>query len=100
MNNLQYLMSAYFHQDWVEESSQYEDILESFLINESYDTIVKTLKELKVLISTDQNPNTLDDIIFNKMGCSFDPAYLGISTLEWLVKITVIIDEFVQNFKR
>ena len=83
--NLKYLFSAYFHQDWaLLEGETLEDVLDSFKQNESAELFQKVLDELSILLKEEY---VSEDFIYS-LGCFMIPSKQSDgNVLPWLKHI-------------
>ena len=70
MDNLTYLVRAYFHEDWPLHAGSWEEVVDAFLTDDPA-TVRAVPDEIDALLSS-----TSDDLgdDMAAMGCSYDPA--------------------------
>lgn len=71
MDNLKYLLSAYFHQDWNHEHDSWQAVVDEFVADDA-GTVSAIPGEIDQLLS-----GTHDDVELGKvlvtLGCAYDP---------------------------
>ena len=72
MDNLTYLMKAYFHEDWPLHQSSWQDVVDAFLTDDPV-TVRAVPDEIDALLSDPRTSNDLADEMA-ALGCSYDPA--------------------------
>lgn len=88
-------MGAYFNQDWTEEHSTADEVIEAFLL-ESPTYIVTTVKEeLIKLTSLCTNEQELKNNLLHEQYCYYHYLHEWISGKLWLEHVTKKLDEYL-----
>lgn len=72
MDNLTYLMGAYFHEDWHRLQDSWQGVVDAFLTDDPL-TVRAVPDEIDALLSDPRTSESLVDEMA-AMGCSYDPA--------------------------
>lgn len=83
MNALEYLLSAYFHQDWAHDFSSTRDVVRAFSAREPREQREELRLDLRNLFTTGIDEETATELM-QRAGCSYDPRADGLSVLGWL----------------
>lgn len=86
--NLRRLLSAYFHEDWLEEYPDPNEGLARMVSNEPAAIVAAAREELDRLLDEGHREEYLHHYLFHGLGCYFDPAGAGVGTREWLVTVS------------
>lgn len=89
--HLSNLMGAYFHQDWDLEFSTYQEVLAYFINVTFEEDRIKTIKELKELLSLNLDEEQLHDFLVNELHCDYSPLP-ELSHTEWLLEVLKTIE--------
>ncbi|MCK6189319.1 contact-dependent growth inhibition system immunity protein [Pseudomonas sp. EYE_354] len=81
---LQQFLAGYFHQDWVDEHKNANDVIASFISEASVKTIAQVKKELNTLISSEKSEEELQDFLFCDMGCNYYYPHEWSDGISWL----------------
>lgn len=88
VENVTYLLGAYFHQDWFLDAPEPDDVIRSFVARESPKRVSALEQEIKfLLISSDELP---DSFIVGNHGY-YDPTSDGFTVKKWLQHILSIL---------
>lgn len=71
MENLQYLLSAYFHQDWNHTHDSWQRVIDEFLTDDSA-TVVRVPEEIDRLVEQTPDDGDLQEKLI-ELGCAYDP---------------------------
>ncbi|AWH89393.1 contact-dependent growth inhibition system immunity protein [Limnobaculum parvum] len=87
--NINYLLSAYFHQDWRCEAQNDDEIIMHFKKAETQQTINELKEELNSLLASNQEL-TREFIIENDG--YYNPEYGGLTIREWLARLLQLLN--------
>jgi len=90
---LQQFLAGYFHQDWVDEHKNANEVITSFISEVSAETIEKTKQELKKLMLTVQSEQELQDFLFYEIGCSYYYPHEWKDGISWLNHVYLTLSE-------
>lgn len=62
---------CYFHQDWMCESSDPDDIIRNFVSDSAPETIAMVKNEISTLLKVNLNDEEIREFIMNKMPCNY-----------------------------
>jgi len=85
MDAVEYLMGAYFHQDWVLDGGQSADTVDSFL-RERRERVAQTADEIDVLIQ-EQLPEGELERRLDEWGCAYRAGDTDDDYRRWLAEI-------------
>jgi hypothetical protein len=71
MDNLKYLFSAYFHQDWHQARATWEEVVDEFLQDDAT-TVAAAPAELDALLSATDDDAELSQLVL-ELGCDYHP---------------------------
>jgi hypothetical protein len=80
---LRQFLGGYFHQDWVVEHATWEEVVDDFISESPRHAVLESASELRDLLVCEFADAELDTVL-ERLGCSVDPAALGLDTGEWL----------------
>lgn len=83
-DKVNYLLGAYFHQDWYLESNEPDGIVEIFISKETDETILLLKEQIEMLLIDADSLN--EDFIFENNGY-YSPSADGLTVKEWFEKI-------------
>ena len=83
--NLEVLMGAYFHQDWMSESSDPGEIVRSFCLNEPVAVVRGAIQEIRRLLATHPSEQQTEDLLAS-LGSYLSFAQMGIPATAWLAR--------------
>ncbi|MGK9419612.1 contact-dependent growth inhibition system immunity protein [Pseudomonas cedrina] len=95
LTELQQFFGGYFHQDWTEEHSSADEVINSFLLDSNRDAIITIKKEILKLISSYTNESDLRSNLLHKQHCYYYYPHQWASGLEWLNHIIGQFDEYL-----
>jgi CdiI immunity protein len=81
--SLQYFFGCYFHQDFLDEFSSWQDAVQRFMNENSSDVIRATLFELNELRGSELDDDALSKVVF-ALSCYYAPRLGGITMASWL----------------
>lgn len=86
--NINYLLSAYFHQDWPCEAKNDDELIMHFKKAETQKTVDGLKEELSSLLASNREL-TLEFIIENDG--YYNPEYDGLTIREWLARVLQLL---------
>lgn len=95
LTELQQFLGAYFNQDWAEEHSSADEVIDTFLLDSSKATIVTVKQEILELISSYTNESDFQEILFHEQSCYYYYPNHWASGPQWLNHIVYKIDEYL-----
>ena len=86
------------HQDWDTEGDDWPDLVRNFLRDSAPDA-ESAAREIDTLLVDHTDDADLNDVVFSKLHCSFDPrSDLGGPTLRgWLEQIAILLRQHSQT---
>ncbi|MBT0625342.1 hypothetical protein KIH32_15575 [Pseudomonas fluorescens] len=93
ITELQQFLGAYFNQDWAEEHSSADEVIESFLLDSSWDVIITVKQEILELISSYKNELGLQEKLLYEYSCYYYYPNQWASGPLWLNHIVNKFDE-------
>lgn len=89
VENITYLLGAYFHQDWFLDAPEPDDVIRSFVARESPERVSALEQEIKFLLtsSSDELPGSF---IIDNHGY-YDPTPDGFTVKRWLQHILSVL---------
>lgn len=72
MDNLRYLLSAYFHQDWNHTHGSWQEVIAEFVTDDG-PTVEAVPGEIDRLLSRTPDDEALERAV-RSLGCDYDPA--------------------------
>ncbi|MDL2186442.1 contact-dependent growth inhibition system immunity protein [Pseudomonas sp. ChxA] len=84
LTELQQFLGAYLHQDWVEEHSSADEVIDSFLLDSSRDVIITVKQEILELISSYKNELDFQEKLLQVYSCYYYYPNQWISGPLWL----------------
>lgn len=97
MSNLEQFMSGSFHQDWMIESANPEEIIAIYVKRKPKETVEQTLSELRELLVDGKSEKELENYLFNNLGCYYDPLADGQSVSEWLKSVAHQLESLLKS---
>lgn len=68
---LQQFLAGYFNQDWVDDHNSADEVINFFISESCYETLINVQLELEKLISTAKTEQELQDYLLSDMGCYY-----------------------------
>lgn len=90
---MQDFFAAYFHQDWEDDASSPEEVVQNYLASASDVEIASLASEIERLLSGHMNEDQLDEMLFRELGCFYSPTADGLTPTAWL-------NHLVERFRR
>jgi hypothetical protein len=90
---LQQFLAGYFHQDWVDEHKNANDVIASFISESDMKTIINVKQELNKLMLVEQSEQELQDFLFYDIGCSYYYPHEWKDGLSWLKHVYLTLNE-------
>lgn len=90
---LQQFLAGYFHQDWVDDHKDANDVITTFITEASAETIAKVKEELNTLLLVDQSEQALQDFLFSDIGCCYYYPHEWKDGVSWLKHIYSVLSE-------
>ncbi|WP_460136953.1 contact-dependent growth inhibition system immunity protein [Pseudomonas sp. S1_E04] len=90
---LQQFLAGYFHQDWVDEHKNADEVIKSFISETSTETIAKVKQELKTLISLEKPEKDLQAFLFYDIGCNYYYPHEWSDGISWLKHICLVFSQ-------
>ncbi|QJI29859.1 hypothetical protein HKK55_14455 [Pseudomonas sp. ADAK18] len=87
LTELQQFFGAYFNQDWAEDHSSADEVIDSFLRDSPRDAIIIVKQEILKLIDSYTNESNLQENLLHKQYCYYHYPYQWKSGLLWLTHI-------------
>jgi hypothetical protein len=80
---LRQFLGGYFHQDWVVERDDWQEIVRDYVSESPRSAVMECAAELRDLLAAGLGEAELG-IVLDGLGASVDPSALGQTTEEWL----------------
>jgi hypothetical protein len=93
LTELQQFFGAYFNQDWAEEHSSADEVIESFLLDSSWDVIITVKQEILELITSYKNELDLQEKLLYEHSCYYHYPNQWTSGPAWLNHIIKKFDD-------
>ncbi len=90
---LQQFLAGYFHQDWVDEHKNANDVIASFISESDMKTIINVKQELNKLILAEPPEQQLQYFLFYDIGCSYYYPHEWNDGLSWLKHVYLTLNE-------
>ncbi|OPA91643.1 hypothetical protein BFW86_09175 [Pseudomonas fluorescens] len=90
---LQQFLAGYFHQDWVDEHKNANEVIASFISETSAETIAKVKQELNVLILINKPEKELQDFLFYDIGCNYYYPHEWSDGISWLKHVSLVLND-------
>ena len=84
-------LGAYFHEDWMCESEDADDIVRSFMADASLESILRVVGEVYTLVNQEVTESELRDFLLRDMGCCYCYWDDWPSGASWLTHILVLL---------
>lgn len=81
------LLSAYLHQDWVDEFENVSDAIGDIVKSEPTPILHRAAEELRDLLAAPLSDANLQEIMTDDIGCYFAPSSIGQSYHRWLADV-------------
>jgi contact-dependent growth inhibition (CDI) system CdiI-like immunity protein len=90
--NLWQFLGGYFHQDWMHDASDPDDIIKVFVNDSSNDVLASVRTELNKLLNQDLSDADLRELL-TKLGCYVHYPAFGMTAREWLTQVRARLSE-------
>lgn len=97
LTELQQFFGAYFNQDWAEDYSSADEVIDSFLQDSSKDVIVSVKKEILELINSYTNESEFQENLLHEQYCYYYYSHQWASGLLWLSHIINKFDDHLSK---
>ncbi|MBB6290430.1 MULTISPECIES: contact-dependent growth inhibition system immunity protein [unclassified Pseudomonas] len=97
LTELQQFFGAYFNQDWAEDHSSADDVIDTFLLDSPREIIMTVKQEILELISSYTNEPDLQENLLHIQHCYYYYPYQWASGPLWLNHIVRKFDEHLQK---
>ncbi|HEN3443671.1 TPA: hypothetical protein U5D86_000394 [Yersinia enterocolitica] len=87
---ISYLLGAYFHQDWVYDAQNPEDVIRNFVAKEQPETISLLKKELKDILDSEQE---LSEYFIYQNNGYYSPSADDLTVYLWFKQLLEILPE-------
>ncbi|WP_077048348.1 contact-dependent growth inhibition system immunity protein [Pseudomonas sp. KK4] len=77
-------LASYFHQDWSFDHDTEEEVIRSFVIDSSIETLLQVKSELQNLLATTQSEGELQNFLFRELSCYYYYPHAWSSGKAWL----------------
>ena len=80
---LRQLLGGYFHQDWVIERDDWQEIVRDYVAESPHGAVMESVAELGDLLGAGLSEAELGTVL-DRLGGSIDPSALGLTRAAWL----------------
>lgn len=94
---LEQFFGAYFHEDCLDFDGTAEMAVKRYARDASREVMSRTLQELDQLLSLGLPEAELDRVMFNDLGCYYNPEPDGMSMIEWLQWVRSTLKKYAQS---
>ncbi|MFC6337226.1 hypothetical protein GIR22_25485 [Pseudomonas sp. CCM 7891] len=95
LTELQQFFGAYFNQDWAEDYSSADEVIDAFLIDSPRDVIIIVKKEILELMNSYTNESDFQENLLHEQCCYYYyPCQWGTGSL-WLNHIVKKFDKYL-----
>ncbi|KAA8694024.1 MULTISPECIES: contact-dependent growth inhibition system immunity protein [Pseudomonas] len=95
LTELQQFFGAYFNQDWMEDYSSADDVIDGFLKDSSKDIIITVKQEILEMINSYTNELDFQENLFQEQYCYYYYPHQWKSGLLWLTHIVSKFNEYL-----
>jgi hypothetical protein len=86
---LSQFFSGYFHEDWELEADDPSGIIDLYLSQQAArEQQIGVAADLDTLLSSDLSDEAVSKMLFQDLGCYYDPAADGLSARTWLQDVS------------
>jgi hypothetical protein len=96
LTELQQFLGAYFNQDWTEEYSSADEVIDAFLTDSPKDIIIIVKNEILELINTSPDETDLQNNLLHKQHCYYYYPNQWSSGRSWLEHVVEKFSAFLQ----
>jgi len=90
--NLRQFLAGYFHQDWVEDAADPDDIIKTFVNDSDNGAIACVRTELNKLLNQDLSDAELGELLLQLGSAVHYPAF-GMTARDWLTHVRARVSE-------
>ena len=84
--------SAYFHEDWVEDADDPLDVVVNYLAERWPASELQVLSaQLQAFAAQYQDDGTLEEALFSRLGCYYQPSADGKSARSWIAEVRMAL---------
>ncbi|MBN2976567.1 hypothetical protein BFW88_12215 [Pseudomonas fluorescens] len=95
LTELQQFFGAYFNQDWAEDHSSADEVIDTFLFDSTRETIITVKQEILELKNSYTTEEEFQEDLFHKQYCCYYYPYQWTSGLLWLDHIVKKFEEYL-----
>lgn len=99
LTELQQFLGAYFNQDWTEEYSTADEVIEAFLLESPIEIVTTVKEELLKLTGFHTNEHELQNHLLHEQYCYYHYLHEWASGELWLEHVTKKLDEHLLQSK-
>jgi hypothetical protein len=78
------MLGGYLHQDWTLQFESEEAAVQAMLDDAGTARIAEGVRGIDELTSGQYSEEDVEDFVYRRVGCYFDPQSIGLSYLSWL----------------
>lgn len=90
---LQQFLAGYFHQDWVDDYKNADEVIASFISESDRETITNVKQELNKLMLAEQSEQEIQDFLFYGIGCNYYYPHEWKNGMLWLQHVYLTLSE-------
>ncbi len=91
LDQLEHFFSAYFHEDWVLEGDNWEDIVKLYISHNQKSDIEALSDQIEILISEIASKKYDSSVLQKQLGCYNLPEVEDLSATDWLSGISQLL---------
>jgi CdiI immunity protein len=92
LQNLRQFFGGYFHQDWMHDAPNPDDIIKAFVNDSDNDVLASVRTESNKVLNQDLSDAELGDLL-RQLGCHVYYPALGLTAREWLTHVRARVSE-------
>lgn len=87
--NLSQFLGAYFHQDWTEDASSADDVVNAFMASADVAARENVAREIDALLHNTREAELPNALV--ELGCCYEPRADGVEPAAWLRHVAIAV---------
>ncbi len=87
-DRLPQFFGGYFHEDWQVEAEDPDGIIDLYMSQADRDQRLGVAEGIDALITSDLSDEAISRMLFEELGCYYDPTPDGLSARAWLQQVS------------